>query len=215
MVVLKKGPRWIKSYFQRLKNKAFLDVYTSCDTLPAWRFFKILNSGELRYLVDSKRIAEYFHYLLEPIWDDILIEYDRINNVQLFTNAFKDFFADIQDKNELIIMRACYDLLNIGSEKGISPLEDLGIIITEINPKSIDFVRRKIAQFETKLTINALSEEKGEKTDNNYLKSIVQMSNILGRTIDKNGISVTEWVFLNKECAEIVKAKSTTNGWDN
>ena len=194
---------------QKKRNKKELIVFTNCEELPAWRFFKILKTGELRYLLDCKILPEYYTHLLEPIWDQILIEFDQLNKTQHFTNAFKDFYADLIEQNEVIGMKACIYLMECGNKNSLIYLRGYGFDFTEITPKNIWIVENRIKRIDTKRRIRK-AKEKSEgnynKPDDNYIKGIVEMSNILGRNIDFK-ITIAEWIFLHKDCDEIIKAR--------
>jgi hypothetical protein len=221
-----------RKYSQSRKNAKGLRLFDSCDVLPAWRFFRVLETNELRYLLDCSKLPEYFEHLLEPVWDQILAEYDKLNKDKVFENSFKDFQSDLADRNELTIMQAClqlmYAALNLvevsvigkmnpdyllkkyqSVEKSIfKNLNSIGVVVgKEINLESINALKRKIAQTETRMQIDAFQTDGQEKEDRSFIKSVVQISNILGRNIDKDTVTVAEWVYLNKDCREIVNAR--------
>lgn len=227
---------------ERQKNKKDIPFFDSCENLPAWRFFKVLKSSptELRYLLDCdpRKLPEYFTELLIPVWDNILTEFDRLNNTATFTNAFRDIQADIEERGKLIILHSCYDLMQlyfqyvyiyVNTDQGFEFLKknlekvetikkrtieylsnECGIIIKDIDQDSLRVVHSAILRFQTRLRIQAVQrdEEKGpvSQTDE-YIQSVVQMSNILGRTIDAGKITTTEWVVTNNECRKIIKAR--------
>lgn len=174
-----------------------------------------MKTNEFRYLLDipGRKLPEYFEYLLVPVWDQILFEFDKLNGDNTFSNAFKDTQADIQELNELIIMKSCYNLMLLGQNIALTYLSnECGIEISEITHESIERLGRKIRQTEMRMQIVAL--EKGddqaedEQSGSDYIKSIVQMSNILGRQLDKDKITIAEWVYCNKECQKLIKVKN-------
>ena len=193
------------------KNNATLKIYNDCDNLPAWRFFKILDTGELRYLLKTDTLPEYFEHLLDPVWDDILNQYDRLNGEYTFQNSVADLKEDIIKTNEYIIFKASYDLMSLGDERALKILSDeFGIEIESITVESLKKVRSKLVQFQTQLQIERLSrseeKKKGEEVEeNSFIRAIIQMSGILKRNLDKDKVTVTEWIYLNKECSDIIK----------
>ena len=192
------------------KQTRKINYFDDCDTLPAWRFFKVLETEDIRYLLDVKRLPEYFEPLLEPVWEKIVAQYDKMNGDYVFRNSYRDKAEDIQDLNTLIILKACFELISLGSKKALPTLKEMfGISIDEITVESIRKVRSRYMLLKTQMEIKSI-QKKGEKKsdDNSYVKAVISISNILNRNINPNEITVTEWVYLNKSCREIVKAKS-------
>ena len=194
-----------------------LNVFSSCDTLPAYRFFHILKTADYRYLLDIKHPekVEYFEHLLLPIWDDILTEYDNLNGDKIFTNSLLDINSDLQEYNDLIIMRACCNLMSIGSKKGLKYLSEIGIDYEDITIANINDLKRRIALLDTNLQIKRLAnDDKKDNKDFNFIQAVVSYSNILGRQIDKDRTTVSEWIFISAECRKIVEARSKkSNEW--
>lgn len=211
-----KKPQRLRILIKKWVNKKWIPIYDSCDILPAWRFFKILETNEYRYLLkfQGRKLPEYFGVLLEPIWDALLVEYDQLNGEQIFTNSFKDLASDIQDYNEYIILKCCYNLLLLGDDKALPYLENnFGMVFDEVSSNAITKVRQRVLREETRMKIMQLQKDEQNvindkvKDQSSFIHSIVQMSNILNRNIDKDKITVSEWVITMSECQKLIKAK--------
>lgn len=188
------------------RNRKKLTVFDSCDNLPAWRFFKILKTGELRYLLDCKKLPEYFTPLLEPVWDQILQEYDKLTGDMVFESAFVNAREMIEEQNNYHILIAIHRQMLCNDKRSLGHLEDIfGIILPDISVKTITKVEKLIKQRKTKLEIQA-ARNGGEEHRDDFIRSIVQISNILKRNIDKDSVTIAEYVYLNNDCKEIIKA---------
>lgn len=204
---------WLKINRQKRRNQRSLKIYNNCDFLPAWRFFKILETDDKRYLLKCDKLPEYFEHLLEPVWDDIINQFDKLNGEFVLTNAIRDEVEDIIMINSYIILKAAFELMQLGEKKALPILQnDCGVNVTDITPDSIKKVRTQVLRAQTKLQIHQLKkaarkENDEKKEGNTYIRSVIQMSSILGRQLNKDKITVTEWIYLDKECKEIIKIK--------
>jgi len=97
-------------------------------------------------------------------------------------------------------------LMKLGDEKALQILSDDGIEINEINSNTIEEVRNRILQEITRLEIQSISKKLEEETSEkfNYLKTLVQLSNLFHRNLDRN-MSLTEWNVLIDEAKHYMK----------
>lgn len=196
------------------QNRKNLRIFDSCDNLPAWRFFKTLKTNDLRYLLNSVSLPEYDTALLEPVWDQILKEYDQIKGELVFEEAFLNALDDVFEISELNIMRACLNMMMLGDERALKHLEEtFGITYKSITVDNIVKLSKQISQLETAIKIGRFEETQEEKTES-FIRAIVSMSNILKRTIDKDRITIAEFIYLNNDCSEIIKAQKKNGRTD-
>lgn len=201
-----KAKRVIK---EQQKANQKIQIYKSCDFLPAWRFFEILKTTDYRYLliIDNFLIKtiEYDQSLLAPVWDEILNEYDRLNGDYFFTSTNDDLISDIEEINHINILKACYCLMLLGQDKALKELAELGIKIDKISYESVIRLRSIILNLQTKIQIREASISDDKKEDNTFIDAVTRLSNIFKRQIDKDRITVSEWIVLNKQVKELNK----------
>lgn len=194
------------------RNGKILKVFNDCDFLPAWRFFKTLETGDLRYLLDCDVLPEYDTEILVPVWDNLQAQYDKIKGDNYFSSYYNDINADLDDWCDLIILKACHGLLNIGRPEALPILSnDFGIEAKDITANLIYIVGQKIRSIEMRIQIEMVDKPK-PKQGNQFIKSVVQLSSILNRTIDHKTITVSEYIYLDKEAQEVIQAKKKSNG---
>lgn len=123
-------------------------------------------------------------------------------------DSILDLNEQLQDYIRLTKLKNCYILMRCGRESAIDHLKEMKVNISEISVESMRFLRSKILRLETKLNIEKVEQLTGEKNeDNEFIRSVIGISTILGLTIDKNNISTTEYFILEKEAKEYIKAK--------
>jgi hypothetical protein len=191
---------------QRINHRT-LKVFSDCDFLPAWRFFKVFETDDKRYIVDCDTIPEYDQNRLVKIWDDLIKQYDKISGENVFENSFLDINSDLEEWNELVVLKAHYGLIRIGRAERLKDLEEFGIKADKITYDLAMKVRSEILKRETRLEIDSMSMNDTSKYRPSFIQSIVQLSNLLSRSIDYKTVTVSEYIYLNKEAKEIVKAR--------
>lgn len=153
-----------------------------------------------------KSIA-YDQSSLAPVWNEILSEYDRLNGDYFFSCANEDLASDLEEINHINILKACYGLMLLGQGKALEELANEGIIIDNINYESVIKLRSIILNLQTKIQIREASIPSESKEENTFIDAITQLSNIFKRQIDKDKVTVSEWIALNKQVKELNKIK--------
>lgn len=199
----------LKAHLEKQKQRRIaesLERYDHPDNLPAERFFKILESNDLRYLLKVKKLPEYTPADLEFIWENIIKEYERITKDNSFTNRLQDLLDDAREINSLIRLRALFSLMRMGEESILEDLKEYGFNFSVINPDNTNKVRNKILREITKLEVQFMRNkaENDSQEPFNFLKVLQQLSNVFHRNVDRN-ISLTEWIFLIREAKEYIK----------
>jgi hypothetical protein len=77
-----------------------LEYYKTCEELPLKIFFKVAESGSFKYLL-KKESAKIDLNELQDAWEDIIIEYGRLDRNLAVTNA-------VEKSNQVIIYAAQY-----------------------------------------------------------------------------------------------------------
>ena len=143
---------------------------------------------------------------LASVWDEILSEYDRLNGDYFFSSSNEDLASDIEEINHINILKACYGLMLLGQGKALEELANEGIIIDNINYESIIKLRSIILNLQTRIQIREAGIPSESKEENTFTDAITQLSNIFKRQIDKDRVTVSEWIALNKQVKELNKA---------
>ena len=183
--------------------------------MPAWRFFKAFE--DLRYLIDCDILPEYDIELLASVWDRLLIQYDQISGEHIFENIYADLDTDLEEWNEIIILRIHYGLLRVGHTERIHELKEFGIKAETFSLDLMQRLRSEIMKRYTRIELDQAIESENEtkafKQKSTYIQSVVQLSQILGRTLDHKTITTSEYIYLNKEAREVIKAKTPKSLW--
>jgi hypothetical protein len=190
------------------KNKDHFKVFDNARTIPAWRFFEIIHTGELRYLLDSDNLPEYWEHLLEPVWDKILIEDDEQTNKFIFKNAFLDKKYDIIEYNEYLLLRACLNMMKCGDERALKHLEYVDLYYDKINENTIKNIERKVRSIETLLNIEKAKYKKNEPVKNNYIEKTTLISRVVGIRIDPYIVTLSEWRAYDHQFELLTKPKN-------
>lgn len=185
------------------------NVY-SFDGLLAWKFFKILDTNELRYLIKSRNLPDGDYEFLEPIWDSYLSKFDKINGEAKFKNSILDRLSDIEEWNEIGMMNICYELMLIGDERVLGLLSEyFGIEFTDINTDTISKARSILTRKKNRFEIMLLEQHTGDAgEDNTFESSLVQMSSILKIQLNRNILTITEWLMYSQQCKKIIEAEN-------
>jgi hypothetical protein len=208
-------PRFIKRK-PKPKAKIIIPHWNSCDFLPAWRFFAVLDNGnDYRYLLKCDELPEAYDYeYLAPVWDKLCNQYDKINGESTFKNSILDLNADILEINELTMLKAAYNLMLLGDATGCKYFG-----FDRLTPENVQKARSVVIKKETRLKIAELERSQGKsktKSDENYyIAAIVWLSNLLDRPLDKDKLTVTEWLYWNKEAKKHIANLKRKHGRSN
>ena len=187
---------------KRRNNKII--PYENGDRLPAWRFFKIIETGDFRYLLRVKELPRYYNTdNLLHLYDQILIKIDKITGREEFKDSLEGTKDSILEKNKMIALEAAFSLMKYNDKYSISTLKYYGINVPDCSLKSITKVRSAIRREKTRINMNRMSDEdinSAIQTGHiSYNKAVVQCSNILKREINWKKISVNEWYYIQVE----------------
>lgn len=172
--------------------------------MPAWRFFKIIETGDFRYLLRVKELPKFYktNNLLH-LYDRILIKIDKITGREEFKDSLKGVKDSILEKNKMIAIEAAFSLMKYNDKSSISTLKYFGINVPDCSLKSIIKVRSAIRREKTRINMNRMSDDdinSAMQTGHiSYNQAVVQCSNILKREINWKKISVNEWYYLQLE----------------
>lgn len=106
------------------------------------------------------------------------------------------------------------NMMMLGDERALKHLEEVfGITYKSITVDNIIKLSKQVAQLETSIRIDRM-EQPNEEQSESYIRSIVSMSNILNRTIDKDKITIAEFIYMNNDCVKIIKAQEKNGRTD-
>lgn len=173
-----------------------------------------MKTGDLRYLLDcGDDLPEFDIESLEDTWDNILKEYDELTGQKNFQTGLEDVVDLSIDANRITGLKACFEMMLIGSNKALKLLKYWGVEYEKISTENILNLKRLIIRENTKYKI-ASSKHKSinglNDKQNSWIKCVVDAKNVLKRDIDAFKITVEEWVFTEKSISKMLKPK--TNG---
>lgn len=201
------------------KEKKSLKYYQSIEFLPIGCFYKIIDTGDLRYLLKLKDYEELPHCSLnlEPIWEKISTEYLEFSKgVNRQVEATFWIEREIFNlKSEYLSKKYLLDIAKKSRDRDgmIKHLAEIGIIIenndqfdqninAEIN--RIGLLRTKIKTKQAELKRFRNEDGEGKTTFEGLLNNLERYQ---GYNIDIWKISVKRWIVLVKDyekyCNEI------------
>ena len=168
-----------------------------------------MDKQDLRYLLNCKSLPIYDISILIPIWDSILKEYETLTNNFGYTMSLRKISSESQKINRLNGLIACFYLVKYnlpGSKEALK--------YWNINNDSITNLKTIILREKTKLSIDALRNNKTIKSDFDFDRMLVTIQNARERDFyDIDKISVKQWVFECKEIENKIKQlESLKNG---
>lgn len=196
-------------------------IYKDIDSIPAWKYFKIVEKNDLSYLFINRCKSRYI-----PV-----VEFEEINEqFALALNGGKRNLLDIK-MSELISLRKKYfiistslNVLSVIKDQGIIDiLNNLGYNIdmtsdeTYLNSlmkveRSCKIIDSQLKQ-KSELVNEKIKEQNDTKVNVNYLKQIITFEEVLGNGIKIQPYSISLAQFA--EYSNLVKEKSIKNGRRN
>ena len=195
-----------------------IKTYRNGDYLPAWKFFKILETNDYRYLLDCEKPPKYYNSdSLIPIYDKITSKIDEITGKGEHEEARKKLCKNIKELNTLTAVESAFCLLKYQKQESIEALKYFGVSIPDFSIKSMQRVKSAIRRMKTKMDMDRISRQNIIDASSSgkipFNRAVIQASNILKREIDGKKISVNDWYYLQLEldnlAAEIKKAKKS------
>jgi len=170
--------------------------YSSVDYLPMFNYYKIVDTGDLRYLL---RLDNYEHLpnvdvaSLLPVWNELQFD-------------IMDLHTELHPKNQIIFdklfrIQSCLFLLSLdNNEKTTKELVELGYKINKDRDFSseLDRIKRVSRGIITKYSImeGELSEltKTGKKVDIVAVKQSIEEYYNMSTPIDMHTYSMKEWI---------------------
>ncbi len=186
-------------------------LHKSCETLPIYNFYKIVDSDNLNYLVVNFDDLDDVKIEIDPItarlnWNDILTEYAELT-------ANKKILNNYEKQIEIVYLEA---IINAGEKilENYNEFEDIEILLllnkfdyafdkTKNIENQINMVIRKIKGYRNKVRIlkaNYANKNKKvkEEVKSNLSKDALslELSLDIGREIDIRRTTVSKWVYM-------------------
>ena len=193
-----------------------INYHKSCSTLPIYNFYKIIDEGDMRFLIKGYSEEKNFKAdkTAHNIFQQILSEYSILtSNKEILKNLKMQIFI-VEMEFEKMILENILELFNKRKDFSLLPLlHEFGFDIGE--SKDIDAllnrVINRIKGLNNRININKINYEKRfvkntEKIKTNLDKEalILEMNLELGREINIYTTSVSKWVNM----IEVSKEKS-------
>lgn len=189
-----------------------IKAYSSVDDIPAYRFFNIIELGDFRWLLQCKELPKFYdNSLLYGIYDKLIKQIDKINGTNDFSYNLKENQERIIENNRMVGLISAFALMKYDCKKAIKGLAYFGVNIENCSIKNIKKVRGIIMREQTRIKLEGIQNNELTKAGNSnsikYTHAVVQASNILKRHIDYKQITLTEWLFLQKEIDLLIALK--------
>jgi len=197
------------------KNKKLIP-YINGDRLPAWRFFKIIEKCDYRFLLKVKELPRFYDTgNLLQLYDRITKKLDEISGKDEFKDAIEESKKSILEKNKLVGLESIFSLMKYNDKQTIEDLKYYGISVPDLSIKSINKVHSAIRRERTRINMNRIADSEMNKAvasgNISFNQAIIQTSNLLKREINWKKISINEWYYLQAEIdkmlAEMKKRK--------
>lgn len=183
--------------------------YKSIETLPMYNYYKVADTGELRYLLKNIDIDDLPDYKgnLNSLWEDISCQVADIN---IESNRSNQNVFDIRKKIaelELDYVRVKTILLGLRANKDdelLKELESLGYKFNDNKDYGKEWIRinKRSELLKTKIAIkkdelSSLTSKSNKKTN---IESVVDdVERYLNKSIDMHKTSTKKWfIMLNK-----------------
>jgi len=96
------------AYQKRLK------LYKNCEELPLRNFFKIISTGDFKYLYKVRnydRLKSINTEALSMLWGDVILEYADLSNDKNISNSFEEQKIIYQLENSYVVIKVMIRLL--------------------------------------------------------------------------------------------------------
>ena len=197
------------------KEKRSYKWYTGINTLPVARFFDVLNSGDLRYLLKLKDYDNLhkIHFKLDELWNSIYEEY-------LIISDNKDYKLNFNQRKQILELNTDYEKLRFSvftyvynqSEKAKKILIANGIPTDLKDDLLIQKAKSKLKSIEHKIKFKTKEYKEANKKSNTninkYNTIIDDIEKYKGHQIDLEKTTVKTFItYINGLKKHIENAK--------
>jgi len=173
-------------------NKKRYKVNDSCRKLLARRFFDVIETGDLRYILrlkDYDKLPEYDQSLLLDYWDKIMEEYEEDSGNSAYTQHMRKTNYFLMKENRINGLKACYMMMFVNPELAIENLK-----YWDIQIKSKNELLQRIRAEETKLRIDKIRDKNNsdKQEGKNYFETIIHIIRSSGITINDETVSIKQ-----------------------
>ena len=186
--------------------------FRNIDKLPAWRYFAILEKGDIRYLLDCIELPLYYDgYAILDNYNHIKEQITKLIDGEEYDSKIEDLKYNRIEENRLVGIKAAFKLLQYDPETSIKWLKYFNVTIKDNSIDSFKKLKAIIRREETRINIEREHERRINKKSNSgnitYIEAVVQAETILKYNIPYNEISTEKWFLIQKEIDKIVKAR--------
>ncbi len=195
---------------QSVQEKNTLKYYNTLETLPIGCFFKIIKTGDIRYLI---KLDDYFELPecslidlldLKNVWEKISMEY-----INLSKKTNKQTEISFWLEREILNLKTDYVYSEwliyliergIEVEKSIAELNFIGIDIKDGTKEQVEYARNRRGLILNKIKIKRAelkrnnSDDNEDKKESSFEDLIAQIERFQGVYIDIWKITVRQWL---------------------
>jgi len=171
--------------------------YKSIDFLPLFNFFKVIETGDYRYLLKLKdyEILPKTKHDLKLVWLDIQTQYSKADdsNYQIINFTQSKSMQKLQI--DFLMIWNLYNLMVVAPDnKETLKLKKLAGLENE----SLKGIEKKLKGLRNKIEIKKKDLEKEESKPIDYCEIIDQIEDIKGRAIDPFKTTVRQYIAIRK-----------------
>ena len=171
--------------------------YKSIDFLPLFNFFKVIETGDYRYLLKLKdyEILPKTKHDLKLVWLDIQTQYSKADdsNYQIINFTQSKSMQKLQI--DFLMIWNLYNLMVVAPDnKETLKLKKLAGLENE----SLKGIEKKLKGLRNKIEIKKKDLEKEESKPIDYCEIIDQIEDIKGRSIDPFKTTVRQYIAIRK-----------------
>lgn len=160
----------------------------------------MIETGDLRHLLDCDELPEYDVNILVPVWEEIIKEYEKLTNSFGYTNHLRKLNNNTAKLNRLNGLIACVYLVKYNHKDAQEYTKFWKV------PETVEGITTAILQEKTRLNIEAVRNKSSKSEEVDFEKLVVQIENSLERNLDIENITVKKWVYICKSIEEKAKA---------
>jgi len=171
--------------------------YKSIDFLPLFNFFKVIETGDYRYLLKLKdyEILPKTKHDLKLVWLDIQAQYSKADdsNYQIINFTQSKSMQKLQI--DFLMIWNLYNLMVVAPDKK----ETLKLKkLAGLENESLKGIEKKLKGLRNKIEIKKKDLEKEESKPIDYCEIIDQIEDIKGRAIDPFKTTVRQYIAIRK-----------------
>lgn len=188
---------YIKSLWKNSENKLDYKYYLSIDFLPLFNFFKVIETGDHRYLLKLKdyEILPNTSIDLKKVWIDIQFQYSKADDSNHQIINFTESKSLQRMQIEFLMLWNLYNLMVVAPEhKETLKLKKYANLENE-NLKTIE---KRIKALKNRIEIKKKDYETKDTKPIDFWRIIDEIEDLKGRSIDVMKTTVRQYIAIRK-----------------